>query len=159
MPLRRSAIRTLAGVLILGSLFCASTALGQEVRRSKVYRMSLQNVELHLAELASMAPAGSITMRPGSSTAEVRFGQAGLRLADVDMVSEDFRQSGFQKANIGAHCPVGWYHLHLGSAPCPREAPATCGTICFAHPLCSATLSWRAYTGVCQDACNCDPEL
>jgi hypothetical protein len=151
MPLRRSA--ALAGLFLL---LCVSTGFGQEVRRSKVYRMSLEKVELRLTELTSLAPAGSITMHAGNPVAEIRFG---LHLAELDMASEEFRQYGFQNANIGAHCPVGWYHLHLGSAPCPREAPAACGTICFAHPLCSATLSWRAYTGICQDQCNCDPEL
>jgi hypothetical protein len=159
MPIRRpAALVGLLLVFIVGFL-CASTGLGQEVRRSKVYRMSLETVELHLADLASIAPAGSITIRPGSSTAEVRFG---LRLADVDVAAEDFRdfrQSGFQKAAaMPAYCPIGWFHLHLGSVPCPREAAAACATICFAHPMCSATLSWIAYTGVCQDTCKCDPE-
>lgn len=148
MPIRR-----FVALAVLSTL-CASIGLGQEVRRSRVYRVSLQNLELHFADVTSLAP-GSVTVRPGASTAELRLG-----LESFDVASETFRQSGFRKAAIvPAFCPVGWWHLHLGAAPCPREALAACTTICWAHPDCSATLSWTAYAGLCQDSCNCDPDF
>jgi hypothetical protein len=150
MTTRRFA--ALAGLfLILG----ASTALGQQIGKSRVRRVSLENVELHLADVASAAPSGSVTVHRGSSFAEVRLG-----LADFDVASETFRQSGYTKAAaVPAFCPVGWWHMHLGAAPCPREALAACTTICWAHPDCGATLSWTAFAGLCQDSCNCDPDF
>lgn len=160
MPLRRPVVLAVfLAVFAVLATAGASTAFGQQVGRSRVYRVSLQNLELRLADVASIAPAGSVTVRPGGSTAELRLG-----LGDFDVASEDFRfrfrQSGYQKAAIvPAFCPVGWFHLHLGSVPCPREGLAACTTICWAHPDCSATLSWIAYAGLCQDSCNCDPDF
>jgi hypothetical protein len=152
MPVRRPVV---LGVFLAALVaLCPSTSLAQKVGRSRVLRVSLENVELHLADVTSIAPAGSVTVRPGASTAELRLG-----LAEFDVASEDFRQTGYRKAAaLPAYCPVGWWHMHLGTVPCPREALAACTTICWAHPYCSATLSWTAFAGLCQDSCNCDPD-
>jgi hypothetical protein len=153
MPHQRSVTRVLAGVFIgLALVLCASTGLGQSIGKSKVYRVSLEKVELYLDTAAATGVPGSVTARPGLAKAELRLG-----LADMQLASEELRMMGYAKAAIvPAFCPVGWYHMHLGG--CPREALAACTTICWAHPDCGATMSWTPGRLLCTDECNCFPD-
>ena len=132
----------------------ASLLLGQEDKRSRVYRIYPQQVELYLTT-PTIAPSGSVSLSPNSPMAELRLGLEGFQLA-----SQAFAEtSGLQRASaMPARCPYGWWHLHLGAVPCPREALAACTAICWAHEFCGATLSWVIYTGLCQDSCECYPD-
>jgi hypothetical protein len=149
MRLRRPIL--LAGALVV---LAASPAFGQKISigKSKVYRVSVENVELYLATAASASVPGSITARPGLAKAELRLG-----LEDMNAASEELRYSGYvQAAIVPGFCPVGWFHMHLGG--CPREAFAACTAICWAHPQCGATMSWTPGWPVCTDECNCFPD-
>jgi len=147
MRLRRSLV--LASVLVV---LCGSNSLAQSVGKSKVYRVSVEKVELYLETAGSLGLAGSITARPGLAKAELRLG-----LGDMNLAAEEIRMAGYTKAAIvPAFCPVGWFHMHLGG--CPREAFAACTAICWAHPDCGATMSWTPGALLCTDECNCFPD-
>jgi hypothetical protein len=150
--MRRFRLPVLAGSLIALS---ASATLGQEVRRSKVYRVSLDQVELYLTTASAIAPSGSVSLSPGAATAAFR-----LAFSDLQFVSESFREdSGLVRAAaMPSRCPFGWWHLHLGNVPCPREPLAACTALCWTHDFCGATLSWRSGGGLCQDSCECYPD-
>jgi hypothetical protein len=154
--MRRFRIPALIGsVLVL----CASVTAGQEARRSRsrVYRVYPEQVELYLTTASLVSPAGFIRMSPDAQTAEIRLG-----LEQLQFESETFAErAAFRQAHAGdmpAYCPIGWWHLHLGTVPCPREPFGACTAICWAHPMCGATMSWTAGSGLCQDTCECYPD-
>jgi hypothetical protein len=149
MPLRRSVV--LAGLLVL---LGASPAFGQRIGigKSKVYRISVEKVELYLEAASSTGTPGSITARRGLAKAELRLG-----LEDMNVAAEEFRLSGYTPvAALPASCPAGWFHIHLGG--CPVEAFAACTAICWAHPDCGATLAWTPGRYLCSDECDCFPD-
>ena len=145
-------------ILLVGALavLAASPAFGQKISigKSKVYRVSVEKVELYLEAASAARIAGSVTARRGLSKAELRLG-----LKDMNVAVEDFRMSGYARAGYtpaSITCPAGWFHMHLGG--CPAEPFAACTAICWAHPDCGATLAWTPGRFLCSDECDCFPD-
>lgn len=53
-------------------------------------------------------------------------------------------------------CPVGWFHIHWGATPCPREGIGVCFALCAAKPNCRGRISWTAGSYTCEDWCQCN---
>jgi len=144
--------RAVAPAVLLLAL-SSSPALGQKlsIGKSKMFRVSVEKVELYLEAASAARIAGSVTARRGLSKAELRLG-----LEDMNMAAEDFRMSGYARAGYtpaSITCPAGWFHMHLGG--CPVEPFAACTAICWAHPDCGATLAWIPGRFLCSDECDC----